>query len=119
MAELEKTHHEENERHVFREIAVSADAPQHRGIAAIAQADALAAECDDPDAEDEERDGEDAGVERRDGHGEAPFLSNKAMDSTCAVCGNMLTTPAELNRKPLECTSTSASRASVAGSQET
>ena len=45
--------------------------------------------------------------------------SNRAMLSTCAVCGNMLTTPAAASRKPFVCTRMPASRASVAGSHET
>ena len=47
------------------------------------------------------------------------YLSNSAIDSTCAVCGNMLTTPAAARRYPRSCTSTAASRASVAGLHET
>lgn len=45
--------------------------------------------------------------------------SNKAIDSTCAVWGNMLTIPAACKRYPLRLVSTPASRASVAGLQDT
>src|SRR5690349_587766 len=49
---------------------------------------------------------ESAGAQRR---------SNSAMDSTCAVCGNMSMTPAAMRSKPWRCTSRPASRASEAG----
>ena len=62
-----------------------------------------------------------AGVRRRSRPGARPSSqrSKRAMLSTCAVCGNMLTTPAAASRNPLVCTRMPASRASVAGSQET
>src|SRR6185436_4883468 len=50
---------------------------------------------------------------------EADHRSKSVMLSTCAVCGNMLATPAATRRKPWVWTNTPASRASVAGSQET
>ena len=50
---------------------------------------------------------------------DADHRSKTAMISTCAVCGNMFATPAAESRKPLVCTSTPASRASVAGSHDT
>jgi len=45
--------------------------------------------------------------------------TNTPIDSTCAVCGNMLATPATASVKPRSCTNTAASRASVAGLHET
>jgi len=44
---------------------------------------------------------------------------NTAIDSTCDVCGNMFTAPAARSTYPPWCTSTAASRASVAGLHET
>ena len=49
-----------------------------------------------------------------------PFCFSKiAIDSTCEVCGNMFMTPAAFRTYPCTCTSTAASRASVAGLQLT
>ncbi len=45
--------------------------------------------------------------------------TNSAIDSMCAVCGNMLATPAAASAKPRSCTRTAASRARVAGLHET
>ena len=45
--------------------------------------------------------------------------SNTAIDSTCEVCGNMSTAPAAFSSNPPWCTSSAASRASVAGLHDT
>ena len=45
--------------------------------------------------------------------------SKTAIDSTCPVCGNIFTTPALLSRYPPSCTRMPASRARVAGLQDT
>src|SRR6185312_5581034 len=47
------------------------------------------------------------------------YLSKTAIDSTCAVCGNMSMTPAASRVKPCWCTKMPASRAREAGWQDT
>ena len=58
MTQLEHAHHQQDEGHVLREVAVGADAPQQERIAAVAQARAVAAQFHDPEAQHEKQDGE-------------------------------------------------------------
>src|ERR1700746_4059947 len=47
-----------------------------------------------------------------------PPAVSSASDSTCAVCGNISTTPAAASVKPCACTNTPRSRARLPGWQE-
>src|SRR5215470_3858198 len=47
-----------------------------------------------------------------------PECVSSARDSTCAVCGNISTTPAAASVKPCSCTNTPRSRARLPGWQE-
>src|ERR1700751_952926 len=75
MLQLREAEHQQDERHVFAEVAVDADAPLELGIAAAAERDAsLSAPPGDPHRQEEIDQREDAGIERddkRDVHGAA------------------------------------------------